>query len=126
MKFLNLRKYIFTNLIAIWFYYFVIITTFTWIVLHDKGTTAPNTVIFFYTLIMIISFLVLGVFFILSFLEYLIRKYLIEKKFPNFKLNIKIKIPKLIIAIYNVIFSIGFISTCVLFLAAVIFHVYRI
>jgi len=121
MKFLNLRKYIFTNIVAIWFYYFLLLTTFTWFVVHDKETTSPDFVIILYMYIMFISFLILGVSLILSFIEHLITKYIIEKKFPNFKLNLKIKIPNFIVVIYNVTFSIGFVSACVLFLIALPF-----
>ena len=115
MKFLNLRKYIFTNFVAIWFYYFVFVTTFTWFVVHDKETTSPDFVIILYIYTMLISFLILGVSLILSFIEHLITKYIIKKKFPNFKLDLKFKMPKFAIIIYNIIFSIGFISACVHF-----------
>lgn len=121
MKFLDHRKYIFTNITAIWFYYFVFVTTFTWFTVHDKKTTSPDFVIILYLYIMLISFLVLGIILILSFIEHLITKYIIKKKFPNFKLNLKIKLPKFVIIIYNILFSIGFISACVLFLIALPF-----
>ena len=125
MKLLNLRKYIFTNIVAIWFYYFVFVTTFTWFTVHDKETTSPDGVVFFYAIIIIISFFILGICLILSFFEHVIRKYLINKKFPKFQFDLKIKIPKCIIAIYNILFSIGFISASVLFFVAILFHIYH-
>jgi len=123
MKFLNLRKYIFTNFIAIWSYIFLyiaydsikhIITSKAYIYSDDKIVWGLMTYIYF---------LILGCLIIFAILEFLIR-YLIAKKFPNFKLNLKIKIPKFIITVYNIIFSIGFISAIVLFFAAIIFYVY--
>ncbi len=126
MKFLDLRKYIFTNIVAIWFYYFVFVTTFTWFVIHNKKTTSPDFVIISYVYIMLISFLVLGICLILSFIEHLTTEYIIKKKFPNLKLTLNIKIPNYIITIYNILFSIGFISACILFFVAIIFHIYKI
>lgn len=73
--------------------------------------------------IMVLSIMILLWVFAFTILEILLRKYVIEKKFPNLKLNIKIKIPKIIVAIYNVIFSIGFISASFLFFIAVLLSV---
>lgn len=76
--------------------------------------------------IMVLSIMILLWVFAFTILEILLRKYVIEKKFPNLKLNIKIKIPKIIVAIYNVIFSIGFISASFLFFIAVLLSVLAI
>ena len=121
MNFLKYRKYFFINVSALW----SLIVIYTMIIYGrtDYPPPAPNDVIaigsgeFFN---MALSIIILLWLFAFTILEILIRKYLIEKKFPNFKLNLKIKIPKLIVAIYNVIFSIGFISASFFFFIALI------
>ena len=125
MKFPDLRKYIFTNFIAVWFYIFlyIIYDSIKHIIISRAYIYSDNKIV--WGLMIYICFLILGCLIIFVILELLIR-FLIKKKFPNFKLNLKIKIPKFVIAIYNIIFSIGFISAIVLFFAAVIFYVYRI
>ena len=121
MNFLEYKKYFFINVSALWsliVIYSIIVYSKT-----DYPPPAPNDVIaiggveFF---VMILSIIILLWLFAFTVLEILIRKYLIEKKFPNFKLNLKIKIPKLIVAIYNVIFSIGFLSASFFFFVAII------
>ncbi len=119
MNFLEYKKYFFINVSALWsliVVYSIIIYSKT-----DYPPPAPNDFIAIggvEIFVMILSIIILLWLFVFTILEILIRKYLIEKKFPNFKLNLKIKIPKLIVAIYNVIFSIGFSLACVLFLMA--------
>lgn len=124
MNFLDFRKYFFANISALWFYVLVRL------IINYKTTDYPSpshndalalgSVDFAMILLagLVLVFLVFA-----TILEILLRKYLIEKKFRNFKLNINIKIPKFIIAIYNVIFSIGLISAGVLFIIAIIFIV---
>ena len=117
MKFLDLRKYFFANAAAIWFYFCVhlcIIFRNTEFepYSHNVGLSAQDICFAF----IMLCFLKNMLFVFLTILEILIRKFIIEKKFPNFKLNIKFKIPKVIVIIYNVIFSVGFISACVSFL----------
>ncbi|MBR1908630.1 hypothetical protein IJ818_06815 [bacterium] len=121
MNFRKYRKYFFINLSALWSFiviYSIIVYSNT-----DYPPPAPNDVIaigggeFF---IMALCIIILLWLFGFTILEILIRKYLIEKKFPNFKLNLKIKMPKFIVAIYNVIFSIGFLLASFLFFVAIV------
>ena len=121
MNFLEYKKYFFINVSALWsliVIYSIIVYSKT-----DYPPPAPNDVIAIggvEIFVMILSIIILLWLFAFTVLEILIRKYLIEKKFPNFKLNLKIKIPKLIVAIYNVIFSIGFLSASFFFFVAII------
>lgn len=122
MNFLEYRKYFFINISALWS--FIVIYSIIVYSKTDYPPPAPNDVIAIggvEIFVMILSIIILLWLFAFTILEFLIRKYLIEKKFPNLKLNIKIKIPKFIVAIYNVIFYIGFITAVFMFFIAVIF-----
>ena len=121
MNFLKYRKYFFANISALWFYFCV----FLYIVFKNTTFEPYSHNVFpsakdIYAMYIIFCFLTIIVFVLLTILEILIRKYIIEKKFPNLKLNLKIKIPKPIVAIYNIIFSIGFLSASFLFFVAII------
>lgn len=122
MNFLEYKKYFFINVSALWsliVIYSIIVYSKT-----DYPPPAPNDVIAIggvEIFVMILSIIILLWLFVFTILEFLIRKYLIEKNFPNLKLNIKIKIPKFIVAIYNVIFSIGFFTASFLFFIALVF-----
>lgn len=125
MNILEYKKYFFINVSALWSL-FVLYSIIAYSK-ADKQPPVPNDAIaisaggeFF---IMVLSIMILLWVFAFTILEILLRKYVIEKKFPNLKLNIKIKIPKIIVAIYNVIFSIGFISASFLFFIAVLLSV---
>ena len=122
---LNLRKYLFTNIIAVWLYYFLHqIYRFVKPVLIDNEPVYTD-LIMVYVLVIACYFLLLGCFILLAIVEILLRKFVIKKHFPNLKLNIKFKIPKFIIYIYNLIFSVSFILSNVLFILAIIFVIYR-
>lgn len=124
MKFPDLRKHFFANLSMIWFYFCVFLcikfenTEFE-PYSHNVFPSAKDIC----AVNILLCFLRVIVFVLLTVLELLIRKFIVEKKFPNFKLNIKIKLPKVIVFIYNVIFSIGFISACVVALLGLLFLV---
>ena len=127
MKFLDFRKYFFANISALWFYVLVRV------IINYKTTNYPppshNDVLALGSVdfaMILLAGLGLGCFVIATILEILIRKHFIEKKFPNLKFNINIKVPKFIIAIYNVIFSIGFLSAGALFFIAVLFLILAI
>ncbi len=117
MKIWDFRKYFFANISALWCYiliYFLINYVKT-----DYPQPTHNDVLALGSVdiaLILLALLILMCLISVTILEILIRKYIIEKKFPNFKLNIKIRIPKAIVSIYNVVFSIGFILACVLFL----------
>ena len=122
MNFLKYRKYFFANISVIWFYFSI----FLYMIFKNTNFEPYSHNVFpsakdICAIYVMFSFLIILVFIIFTILEILIRKYLIEKKFSNFKLNIKIKIPKFIEIIYNIIFSIGFISGGVLFCIALLF-----
>lgn len=122
MKLFEYKKYFFINISALW----SLVTLYLIIVYNktDCPPPAPNEFIscgFGEFMTMILGIIILLWLFAFTILEILIRKYLIEKKFPDFKLNLKIKIPKFVEIIYNIIFSIGFISACIIFVIAVIF-----
>ena len=124
MNILEYKKYFFINESALWSLF--VLYSIRVYSKTDYPPPAPNDAIaigggeFF---IMVLSIMILLWVFAFTILEILLRKYVIEKKFPNLKLNIKIKIPKIIVAIYNVIFSIGFISASFLFFIAVLLSV---
>ena len=120
MKFLSLRKYIFTNFIVVWFYIFlyIIYDSIKHIIISRTYIYSDNKIV--WGLMTYICFLILGCLIIFAILEILIR-FLITKNSPDFKLNLKIEMPKFVISIYNIIFSIGFVSACVLFLIALPF-----
>lgn len=105
-KFLSLRKYLFLNLIALWFYCFL------FFILGLKAARGWSVLVF--GELILISIVILGMLILLAIIEISIRTYVLEKHFPDFKLNLNFKMPKLIINIYNVIFCIGFVSTCFL------------
>ncbi len=126
MKFLNLRKYIFANIIAIWFYYFLYFN-YGFIqrsIINKLYVYSDFTIIWAFIIYMHI--LILGLIIFLFILEILFKKLIIKKKFPNLKLNIHINVPKFIIIIYNALFSIGLILSIILFFIAAIFYVYRV
>lgn len=110
-KFFSLRKYLFLNLIALWFYCLLFFT------LGLKAARGWSVLV--WVELILISIVILGVFILLAIIEIPVRKYILEKRFPDFKLNLNFKIPKLIINIYNVIFCIGFVSTCFLISLAI-------
>ena len=121
MNFLEYKKYFFINLSALWS--FIVIYSMLIYNRTDCPPPLPNEFIscgFSEFITMALCIIILFWLFVFTILEILIRKYLIEKKFPNFKLNLKIKIPKLIVAIYNVIFFIGFLSASFFFFVAII------
>lgn len=122
MNLLEYKKYFFINIVALW----SIVVLYSIIVYNntDCPPPAPNEFIscgFSEFIAMALCIIILLWLFAFTVLEFLIRKYLIEKKFPNLKLNIKIKIPKFIVVIYNVIFSIGFITASFMFFITIIF-----
>ncbi len=122
MNLFEYKKYFFVNIAALW----SIVVLYSIIAYNniDCPPPEPNEFIscgFSEFVTMALCIIILLWLFAFTVLEFLIRKYLIEKKFPNLKLNIKIKIPKFIVAIYNVIFSIGFITAVFMFFIAVIF-----
>lgn len=122
MKFPDLRKYFFANIVALWSYCFIFLYIFIKIyICPNADPESKDYLIPFIFLIILKSILILICVFILTILELLVRKFILEKKFPNFKIHFKFKIPKAIIIIYNIFFSIGFSLASVVFLTALIF-----
>ena len=125
MKILNLRKYFFANITVLWTYYFIVMVALYFKNLcHKIDSEVSGIVAIFVFWVIIISALVLICIFIFMVFEILIRKFIIEKNFPNFKINFKFKIPKVIVAIYNIIFSIGFSMASVMFVIALFCLIY--
>ena len=122
---LNLRKYLFTNIIAVWFYCFLVFIIEVAKVFRVKDSPMLYDVLMGVLILTYLFLLLLGSLLLLAIVEILLRKFVIEKHFPNLKLNIKFKIPKFIIYIYNFIFSVSFILSNVLFILAIIFVIYR-
>lgn len=122
---LNLRKYLFTNITAVWFYCFLIFIIEVAKFFMVKDNPMLYDVLMGALILTYLLFLLLGSLLLLAIVEILLRKFVIEKYFPNLKLNIKFKIPKFIIYIYNFIFSVSFILSNVLFILAIIFVIYR-
>ena len=121
MNFLKYRKYFFANISALWFYFCV----FLYIVFKNTTFEPYSHNVFpspkdIYAIYIIFCFSTIIFLVLLTIFEILIRKYIVGKRFPTLKLNLKIKIPKLIVAIYNIIFSIGFLSAIFFFFIALI------
>lgn len=122
MRIFELRKYFFANMSALSFY--ILIFFVINYAKNDYPPPGPNDFLapgFGEFMLMVMAIILLVFLYLITILEILIRKYIIERKFPNLKLNIKIKIPKFVVAIYNVIFFVGFIPSCMVF-AIVLFH----
>lgn len=121
MKILDFRKYFFANISALWFYIFIfLVVNYTKM---NYPIPCPNDALSLGAVdlaLMLIVLLILICCIFITIFEICIRKYIIERKFPNFKLNIKIKIPKTIVIIYNIIFSIGFTLACILFITGLV------
>lgn len=121
MKFLELRKFLFANISAFWCYILVF-----FVINYAKTNYPPpnhNDVLALGAVdfaLILISLLILMCFIVITIFEILARKYIIEKKFPNFKLNIKINIPRVFIIIYNIIFLIGISIAFIIFLTLLV------
>ena len=125
MKILDFRKYFFANTSALWSYCFIFLYIFIKMyICPNADPESKDFIIPFIFVIIVESFFILICIFILTVLEILIRKFIIEKKFPNFKINLKIKIPKAIVTIYNIIFSMGFSLASVMFVIALTCLIY--
>ena len=113
MKIPNLKKYIFANLFVLVGYVIIFGQVNYSITPHEpfqKGDLISDGYFFglFIAFCGYILLFVLGLFVI----EFCIRKFIIEKKFPNFKL--KIHIPRFINIIHSVLFVIGFIPAFII------------
>lgn len=106
MRILNIRKYIFTNIIVLWFYYFLFINIpFYKAIFINKIPLISDVLIGWIALCILYTLIFAGIF-ILAILEIIIRKNLLEKKSWFFRLTNKFKIPKPII--YNLQYHILF------------------
>ena len=123
---MRLRKYVFCNLSTLWSY------IFTWYIIQYKVThfspcppEAPICSKDRYLTNLILFSCILLCLFLLGFLEVLVRKltkkFIIERYFPDFKLNINIKIPKFIVIPYNILFFAGFFLGCIYVLGISLF-----
>lgn len=122
MKILDFRKYFFANTAALWSYCFFFLYIFIKIyICPNADPESKDFLIPFIFVIIAKSLFILICIFILTVLEILIRKFIIEKKFPNFKINLKFKTPKAIVTVYNIIFSIGFSLASVVFAISLFF-----
>ena len=128
MNIMNIRKYIFFNLLALGSYFF------TWDLIKYKITDfppcPPEAAICsdsLYLTGLALFFLVLLCSFLIGIIEVLVRKltkkFIIEKYFPNFKPDINIKIPKFIVILYNILFLVGFSLGSIYILAILLFIV---
>ena len=124
MNFFKYKKYFFTNISVIWSFvvlYFIVAYNRT-----SYPPPNPNDAIalggkeFF---LMGISIFILFWVYIFTILEILIRKTFIKRFFPNLKFNLKIKIPTIIINIYNIIFFTGFILNIFFVVICIIFSI---
>ena len=123
MNLLNLRKYIFSNITVLWFYFcLALYIVFECIEFEPTNHNVFPTPQDIFAIHIMFCFLLAIVFVALTFLEILIRKYLIKKDFP--KLNLKI--PKFVETVYNTLFVIGFLFTSFLFVISIIFFLIAI
>ena len=95
MKF---RKYFFANTSALWSYCFIFLYIFIKMyICPNADPESKDFIIPFIFVIIVESFFILICIFILTVLEILIRKFIIEKKFPNFKSISNLKHQKLLL-----------------------------
>lgn len=124
MNILKYKKYFFINITSLWSLFFICTIIAYAIAKAVYPPRAPDDFLSPSSLefaIMLLSGMILFWLYVFTIVEIVIRKYVIKKIFPKFKLTINIKLPKLIINIYNIIFSIGFLSASVfLFLFVVL------
>ena len=124
MQISNLKKYISANIAALWSYYVAyLIIAFMRIpevYNHNVGITYKDV----FSAIVFIAVLKLIVMLLLIVPEFLIRKYVSPKIFLNFKYNIKIKIPDIIISAYAEIFWLGIIIAGIIILIILLFLLY--
>ena len=111
---MNVRKYIFFNLAALCSYvctFFVIhfkIADLSPCTHEDEICSGTFDIIFLSLLFrLLVCLFLLGIAEV--FIRKLVKKFIIEKHFPNFKLNLNIEIPKFIIISYHVLFFTGFL-----------------
>ena len=122
---MGIRKYIFFNLASLCSYiclYWLIYmgtTKYPPCGGHNDAICPKDIDIAF----LILIGLLLVCLFLLGFVEILIRKlikkFIVGKYFYDFKLNINIKIPKIIVVLYNILFFTGFVPGFILFLIIV-------
>lgn len=125
MKILDFRKYFFANTAALWLYCSVFSYIFIKVyICSNADPESKDFLIPFIFVIIVKSMIILIGIFIFMVFEILIRKFIIEKNFPNFKINFKFKIPKVIVAIYNIIFSIGFSMASIMFVITLFCLIY--
>lgn len=121
MKFFDLKKYFFVNVSAILGYLPIFIElNYN---LHTHKPIHSDDIIsdaFAEGLLLGVIFSLITSIMFLTILEILIRKFVIEKFFPNLKFNLHINVPKFITIIYNIIFSIGFIFSSLIFIYCII------
>ena len=127
MQFFDFRKYIFANLTAVWFYFFIYYRTAVSNLKfpppsHNIFPSARGVVIGVGLMILLILFIFLCLTFVEILVRKVIKKFIIDKKFPDFKLKINIKIPKIVEIIYTIIFSIGFYLSLLFFIYVFVFN----
>ena len=115
MKFPNLKKYFFSHIAVLLTY--VCLYLIIKLVNTKFPEAKPDDLLPPYTsqslfILLIAAFITLAI--LITIVEILFRKFVIEKYFPNFKLKFEFKIPKFICVIHSIIFYFGF------FLASVI------
>ena len=120
MKIFDLRKYIFANITAFIGYIPIITTVIYNMYPHEpynpNNLVSENIIVFYIiALCMQITFYTV----ILTLLEIIIREFLIEKKFPDFKINFKLNLPKIFNIIYSVLFYFGIFISSLLFIGAI-------
>lgn len=120
----NLRKYFFANVTA-FIGYIPIITAIVYN-MYPHEPFNPNNFInddFIIAVSIVLSAEVVVYTFALTLLEILVRKFFIEKKFPDFKFNLKLNIPKylniILNVIYTVLFYFGIIISSLMFIVSV-------
>jgi len=125
MKIIDLRKYIFANITAFIGYIPICI-----IVDYNSRPHQPiqrgDLVSDAYFTGVLIGICIQTVLFtmVLTLIEILIRKFFIEKKFPDFKINIKFNLPKylynILNTVYTILFYFGIFISSLLFIAAIL------
>ena len=123
---MNIRKYIFFNFAA--FYNYICVHWLIYLVTTKyppcgghNDAICPRDIDMAHFILAVLLLLCL---FLLGFIEVLIRKlvkkFVIEKYFPNFRINLNIKIPKFIVILYNILFFTGFSIGFIFFLIIVL------
>ena len=127
MNLMGIRKYVFFNMAAFWWYGYLTLPINARLISYiftSNSKTAPisgmDNIFLFYSYLLLLCLFLFCIIEVLA--RKLIRRFVIEKYFPNFKPVISIEIPKPIVIIYNILFFVGLFFGCIYLILFWIFY----